>query len=126
MASLTTIARVVAREGAKWGLYPVIKDGKVKVCEKVAELPLRDGPKIVEYSFRTVASLDESSGFEAFSAILMHRMSRFRHNIAAEFLKNDAAKKAEAQKLINDRREQFKAFLRRSNRRIVSIGPAGM
>ena len=127
MASLATIFKQVAREGARWGLFPLMRDGKVKVCERVAELPLRENaPKIVEYAPRVVASLDENSGLDALSAILLHRISRFRHDFAAQMIRAQSQRQAAEQQVVDDRRKQFRAFLKRSNNRIVSVGPAGL
>lgn len=122
MASLMTISNQVAREGARWGLYPIIRDGKVKVCARVAQLPTRaNAPKIVEYTHEVVASLDENSGLDAWSAVLLKRLTRFSGNIFNRAMAQKKAKEAAEQEEINARRRSFRAWLKRSSNRIISV-----
>lgn len=97
MASLATIFRQVEREGPRWGLFPVMRDGKVSVCELVYELPERPRGCFVipRKTPRVVCSLDESSGLDGFSAVLMHRLHRQHHDFM---------------KLVNRRRDRLRAI----------------
>lgn len=124
MASLMTIYRQVEREGGRWGLYPVMRDGKISVCEMVHEIPPRSSDVSVmpHKSPRVVASLDENSGMDAFSAILRHRISRHVHDFSALVFASRARARAEEQKRIDDQRAQFRAWLHRSRGRIISVG----
>ncbi len=126
MASLAAIFRQVKREGARWGLYPIMRaaEGKVAVAEMVNELPQRPHGCMVipEKAPRVVASLDEDSGMDAFSAILRHRLTRFQHDFVAMIMKRQRREKEEAEAELRSRREQFRAFLRRSNNRVISVG----
>ena len=84
MASLSTIFRQVEREGARWGLFPVLRDGCVKVCERVAELDEQPGhPAILTHTMRPVLSLNEHSPMDAFSGLLRHRLQRHQYDLAA-------------------------------------------
>ncbi len=127
MASLGTIFKQVEREGRRWGLFPVMKDGKVKVCENVYELPTRkDAPKIPQLSARTVCSLDENSPLDAFNAVLVHRMKRHAQDYHRQMMDSQLRKKAEEQAAVNDQRKQFRNFLARSKNRVMTHGKGGL
>lgn len=122
MASLATIFRQVEREGRPYGLFPIYKDGKVKVCERAAQLPQRkDAPKIVEYAPAVVASLDETSALDAWSAVLMKRLSQFSGSMFSRALKAKADERAREQKAVDDNRKAFRAWLKRSANRLITV-----
>lgn len=126
MASLATIFRQVAREGARWGLVPVMRNGKVAVCEMVYELPQRrnDCPVIPRKTPRVVCSLDETSGLDAFAAILAHRLRREHHDFMKLVRKRRERLAAEAQREADLRRKDLRAKLETLliRRRIMSVG----
>lgn len=124
MASLQTIARQIEREGRAWGLFPEIRTNRVCVCELVYEMPrARDGCPVIPFkSSRVVASLDENSGMDAFACILRFRIQRHEHDFGKKMMAARAAEKAKAQAEIDDKRAQFRNWLRRSNNRIMTVG----
>jgi len=78
--SLARIARQVQREGARWRLSPLIRDGKVWIVEYVPEIPpglSRPGRLVVPIlSPRVVLKLDNDAAMDAWSMVLRRRMSR--------------------------------------------------
>ncbi len=99
MASLAAIFRQVAREGARWGLVPVLHADCVKVCEMVWELPPRPkGTAVIPRQVpRVVCSLDETSGLDGFSSVLLHRLKREHHDFMKMVRTRQNRLRAEAQ-----------------------------
>lgn len=128
MASLATIFRQVAREGRKWGLTPIIRDGKVKVCEMVATITQRsaDSPVVVVKVPRVVCSLDGDSPLDAFAAVLRSRARRHQHDVMAMWNQRLARERADGERALADRRRDFREkFERLIIRRQVMSLPSG-
>lgn len=102
MPSLATIFRQVEREGARWGLVPVMRNGKVGVAQRVPSIPRHKPTSTVTLgeTLEVICSLDENSPMDAFAAILRHRLGR-QH---ADFMK-----------MVRRRQERLKAAERREN-----------
>lgn len=100
MPSLATIFRQVEREGARWGLVPIMRGNKVAVAQKVAAIPRHKPTATVTpgETYEVICSLDESSPMDAFAAILRHRLGR-QH---ADFMK-----------MVKKRLDRLKAIERR-------------
>lgn len=99
MASLMTIFRQIEREGARWGLFPVLERDRVRVCEKVKEL-VTHGPRgltSTRDAFRTVCSLNEQSGFDSFNSILAQRLKREHHDFMKMVITRERRIKAQKQ-----------------------------
>ncbi len=125
MASLATIKRQVDREGARWGLVGVIRDGSVKVCEMVAELPRRPrgATIVVDKVPRVVCSLDESSPLDAFASVLRHRLRREHHDFMKLVRNRQMRMRRDAQRDIDLRRIDLRKKLEQiAVRRVVSTG----
>jgi hypothetical protein len=125
VASLATIFRQVEREGARWGLVPVMRDGKVAVCELVSELHSRPGTPVIPHKApRVVCSLDEKSGLDAFAAVLAHRLRREHHDFMRLVRKRQDRLAAEARREMETRRRDLRAKLETLliRRRIMSVG----
>lgn len=126
MASLAAIKRQVDRDGARWGLVAVIRDGAVKVCEVVSEItrPARDGTmQIPTKSQRVVCSLDESSSLDAFAMVLAHRLRREHMDFMKMVNRRRDRLRAEALKDIEARRRDLRRKLTNIyNHRIISTG----
>lgn len=125
MASLAAIKKQVDREGARWGLSAVIRDGCVKVCEMVAEMqPCTNGGihhpiKVPRY----VCSLDESSPLDAWSSVLMHRMKREHFDFMKLVRARRDRLRKEAQTELDLRRSDLRHKLEDlARRRVISTG----
>lgn len=125
MASLATILRNIEREGPRWGLTGKIVDGKVKVCERVWEIPARArGASTIPVQVeRVVCSLDEDSPLDAFTAVLRHRLQRHHHNFARMVQKRRARLQAIVMRELNQRRADFRRRMEREviRGRIMSV-----
>lgn len=115
MASLATIYKQVEREGARWGLFPVIKDGRVKICEMVFELPphSRGSTTVPHRSPRVVCSLDEQSPLDAFAMVLRHRLQRQHHDFMRMVRARAARLRAMQMREMEDRRRDLRARIER-------------
>ena len=125
MASLMAIFRQVAREGARWGLVPVLRRdlGKVQVCEMVSEQTTNGGITCPVKRPRPIMSLDESSPMDAWSMVLMHRLRREHHDFMKLVRNRQDRLKREQQAEIAQRgadlRRKLEALARR---RVISTG----
>ncbi len=125
MASLAAIQRQVNREGKRWGLVGIIRDGAVKVCETVNEvLPRKQGCITVpEKTPRVVCSLDENSSFDAFAQVLAHRLKREHHDFMKLVNNRKARLRREAQAELDLRRSDLRRKLQHiANARVISSG----
>lgn len=126
MASLATIFRQVEREGRRWGLVPVIRDGQVKVCEMVAEIVARPPGCMVipERIPRVVCSLDENSAMDAWSMVLQHRLKREHHDFMRMVRRRADRLAATARAEMDLRRKDLRSQIqsRVIQQRIMSIG----
>lgn len=102
MPSLATIFRQVEREGARWGLVPVMRGNRVGIAQKVSTIARhKEGATVTPgEQLEVFCSLGEDSPMDAFAAILRHRLGR-QH---ADFMK-----------MVRKRLERLKAAERREN-----------
>lgn len=108
MNSLADIYRQVQREGLKWGLFPVMAEDRVKVCEKVKVFTRRKGhPTCVEWKTAVVMSLRPSSPPDAFSRILAQRMTRDRKHYLDSVKNFESSRKAKITSETDDRIADF-------------------
>lgn len=127
MASLAAIFRQVEREGARWGLVPVMRDGCVKVCEMVAEIPQQAPGKItipVKVP-RVVCSLDENSPLDAFAAVLLHRLKREHHDFMKLVRARQERLRRQGQAELDLRRRDLRRKIETlARRRVITTGIA--
>jgi hypothetical protein len=111
MASLAAIFRQVEREGARWGLVPIMRDGKVAVAEMVSEIATRPAGSVVAPSRapRVICSLDENSPMDAFSMILRNRIQRHNHDFAKLVLASRAKQARRDMAELEDRKRDLRA-----------------
>lgn len=111
MASLATIFRQVEREGRKWGLVPLLRDGCVKVCEMVAEMRQHsiDCPVVIVKTPRVICSLNESSPVDAFAAILRSRRTRHNADILTSWNQRLRREREAAMRDAEQRQADFRA-----------------
>lgn len=127
MASLATIFRQVARQGARWGLFPILRDGRVAVAEMVSERPRHRSGQMVKphRAPRVICSLDEDSALDAFSMILKFRAQRHHHDFMKIVVASQAKKKAaEARELDQRRKDLRKAIESRVTRGRLMFTPS--
>lgn len=125
MASLQAIYRQVEREGKRWGLVPIMRDGKVAVAEMVWELPRRDSNHVVApvKAPRVICSFDESSPMDAFAILLRNRASRHRHDFMKLVRARQERLAAEQMAEIQQRRKDLRAeFEKRAIRGRIMFG----
>lgn len=96
MLSVESIRRQVEREGKRWGLVPVVRDGKVFVAEMsaVVDAPHR-GVGSVDYEPRLICSVDED---HPFAAVLMARVQRSEWDLMDRYNRRRQAEKEASQK----------------------------
>ncbi len=125
MASLAAIYKQVAREGARWGLVPVLRDGCVKVCELVAEVsPRPQGCTTIPHKEpRVICSLNEESGLDGWSSVLLHRLKREHHDFMKLVRNRQARLKATQQAELDLRRKDLRQKLQNlAVQRVLSTG----
>lgn len=125
MASLAAIKRQVDREGARWGLVGVIRDGCVKVCELVSEVSARPagGTTIPHKVPRVVCSLDENSPLDAFAGVLLHRLKREHHDFMRLVRNRNDRLRREEQANADLRRKDMRVKLEAlARRRVITTG----
>lgn len=128
MASLAAIFKQVEREGRRWGLVPVLRDGKVAVAEMLSEIPpVGPGRCVVpEKGPRVICSLDENSPMDAFALILSQRVKRHQHDfmrmVKARQDRIYAEQRAEADLRRKDLRAQLMARVVRGRQIFTGIG----
>ncbi len=112
MASLRTIFRQIEREGARFGLFPVMRDGKVSVCERVREIDIKRGSDrlthVVEAP-RVVCSLDETSPMDAWASILKRRLSRHQHDYMKMVRAHWRRQREQGERTMGDLKRDIKA-----------------
>lgn len=114
MASLMTIFRQVEREGRRWGLVPMMRDGKVSVCELVDEMvPCQEGGIVkTQKGMAVVASLDENSPADAFCSILLHRVQRHHRDFMKMVAIREEREREAANREMEERRRDMRAHWR--------------
>ena len=128
MASLRTIFRQIEREGARFGLFPLMRDGKVSVCEMVHELP--PGGRVDRLvqphkAPRVVCSLDETSPMDSWASIVARCLSRHQHDYMKMVRKHWRRQSEEGQRKLDDMKRDIKArlFSKLVRGRVMSLPP---
>lgn len=127
--SLASIFRQVEREGRRWGLFPILRDGKVAVAEMVYELPKhQDGATVrPQKTPRVICSFDEDSAMDAFSMVLRFRAQRHHHDFMKIVMASQRKKHEAEQRIVDQRRKDLrKAIESRVIRQRLMFTPAGM
>lgn len=128
MASLRTIFRQIEREGARFGLFPLMREGKVSVCERVLEhAPHGRADRLVQPARRdrVVCSFDETSPMDAWASVLARRFSRHQHDFMRMVKKRARRLHAEQQRTVEDMKRDIRArlFSRVVRQRVMSLPP---
>lgn len=114
MPSLSTIYRQVEREGARWGLVPIMRGDRVGVAQLVPEVEGAKGSLVVPTMGRQiVTSLGEDAPMDAFSAILRSRVTRHARAFAAICAEQRAARQALLQREIDEEKADIAAHYKR-------------
>jgi hypothetical protein len=112
--SLSTIFRQIEREGARWGLVPVMRGDRVAVAQLVPELQGAAGSLVVPVmGHQVITSLGEDAPMDAFSAILRSRVTRHARAFAAVCAEQRKARQALLQRGLDEERADIKAHYKR-------------
>lgn len=114
MPSLSTIFRQIEREGARWGLVPVMRGDRVGVAELIPTIEGAAGSLVVpRMEPRVITSLGEDAPMDAFSAILRSRVRRHEKAFAAVCDEQRRARHAIMQRDIDEEKADIKAHYKR-------------
>lgn len=114
MPSLSTIFRQIEREGARWGLVPVMRGDRVGIAQRVPEIEGAAGSLVVpRMGLHVITSLGEDAPMDAFSAILRSRVKRHERDFAKVCAEQRNARRALLQRDIDEEKADIKAHYKR-------------
>lgn len=114
--SNAALKRQIAREGARWGLSPLERDGVVYVVETTSRAVVSDGVGYLESKEAIVCGLSDE--MNAWTGVLASRHGRRRMDALERIEEREAAKNAQLRKAYEEKIEQwydrFRSFGRTS------------
>lgn len=114
MPSLSTIYKQIEREGARWGLVPVMRGDRVGVAQLVHEIEGAAGSLVVpRMGMQVITSLGEDAPMDAFSAILRSRVTRHARDFAKVCAEQREARRALLQRDIDEEKADIAAHYKR-------------
>jgi uncharacterized small protein (DUF1192 family) len=121
MASVSAIVRQIEREGLRWGLFPLVRDGKVFVAERIPVAYCEPGHGLgyVDHKLRAICSIDEEN---TFANVLRNRIERCEADLAERAAERDAALAREQAAGEEARSHTYRGDIKRLRRgRIMSL-----
>lgn len=114
MPSLSTIFRQIEREGARWGLVPVMRGDRVGIAQQVPEIEGAAGSLVVpRMGLQVITSLGEDAPMDAFSAILRSRVKRHERDFAKVCAEQRRARHAILQRDIDEEKADIASHYKR-------------
>lgn len=112
MLSLETIKRQVDREGARWGIFGVIRDGKCFAASNGKTSESHGGIGLVTDDPILICEVTESTPF---SLVLAHRVKRGEWDVMRRFKEGEIRKR----KAMADRYDEYAQPFRERARRVL-------